>query len=67
MRAFGQEPTLVVVAIETEALGEAVRWEEAPNRGGMFPHVYGPLPKVAVAEVHEAAGASVVDGVLPLE
>ena len=66
-RVFGQEPTLVVVAVETEALGEAVRWEEAPDRGGMFPHVYGPLPKAAVAAVHEAAGALVVDRVLPLD
>ena len=66
-RVFGQEPTLGVVAVETEALGEAVRWEEAPNRGGTFPHVYGPLPKVAVAAVYEAAGASAVDGVLPLD
>jgi uncharacterized protein (DUF952 family) len=64
-RVFGREPTLVVVAVETEALGEAVRWEEAPNRKSVFPHVYGPLPKAAVAAVHEVAGASAVDGLVP--
>ncbi|MEV4642986.1 DUF952 domain-containing protein [Actinoplanes sp. NPDC049548] len=64
-RVFGQEPALVVVAVEAEALGEALRWEEAPGRGGLFPHVYGPLPRTAVTAVHEIAGASAVDETLP--
>ncbi|RZU52754.1 uncharacterized protein (DUF952 family) [Krasilnikovia cinnamomea] len=66
-RVFGQEPKLVVVAVDAEVLGGAVRWEEAPTRGDVFPHVYGSLPRTAVAAVHEIAGASAVDEVLPLE
>ncbi|MBM2620283.1 DUF952 domain-containing protein [Actinoplanes sp. LDG1-06] len=64
-RVFGPEPALVVVALEADALGESLRWEEAPNRGSMFPHVYGPLPKEAVTAVYQIAGASAVDTVLP--
>ncbi len=38
---------LVVLAVEAEALGEALRFE--PSRGGaLFPHLYAPLPVAAV-------------------
>jgi uncharacterized protein (DUF952 family) len=64
MRVFAQEPALVVIALDTQVLGEPVRWEEAPN-GGLFPHVYAALPLSAVVAVHRIAGASSVDEVLP--
>jgi len=51
-RVFAREPVLVVVAIDADALGEAVRWEYASD-GGLFPHVYAPLPMSAVVEVQE--------------
>ena len=36
---FAGETGLVLVAFETEALGEALKWE--PSRGGaLFPHLY---------------------------
>jgi uncharacterized protein (DUF952 family) len=39
---FRGQADLVVVAFETEELGEALKWE--PSRGGaLFPHLYGPL------------------------
>ena len=39
---------LVLVAVEADALGPALRWE--PSRGGaLFPHLYGALPLAAVA------------------
>ncbi|MDF2096802.1 DUF952 domain-containing protein [Aquibaculum arenosum] len=42
----GQEG-LVILAVEAEALGNALRWE--PSRGGqLFPHLYGPLPPEAL-------------------
>ncbi|GAB2585851.1 hypothetical protein Aab01nite_52360 [Paractinoplanes abujensis] len=62
---FGQEPKLVLLAIETEPLGATLRWEEAPDRGVLFPHIYGELPRSAVTAVYEAAGAADVDRVLP--
>ena len=38
----GQEADIQIVAIDLEALGNAVKWE--PSRGGqLFPHVYAPL------------------------
>ena len=41
------EPDLVLLAVDPERLGAALRWE--PARGGeLFPHLYGPLPLAAV-------------------
>ncbi|MET7880106.1 DUF952 domain-containing protein [Micromonospora profundi] len=64
LRVFGQESALVVVALDTQLLGEPVRWEDAPN-GGPFPHVYSALPLSAVVAVYRVAEASSVDGALP--
>lgn len=39
---FAGQEGLVLLALEAEALGLALRWE--PARGGaLFPHLYGPL------------------------
>jgi uncharacterized protein (DUF952 family) len=39
---FAEESDLVLLAIETETLGDALHWE--PSRGGqLFPHLYRPL------------------------
>ncbi|HLS67950.1 MAG TPA: DUF952 domain-containing protein [Kiloniellales bacterium] len=41
---------LVILAIEADALGDALKWE--PARGGqLFPHLYGRLPPPAVVWV----------------
>ncbi len=41
-RHFGTESDLVLVAVASERLGSALRWE--PSRGGqLFPHLYAPL------------------------
>lgn len=41
-RHFATESDLVLVAVEVEALGRALKWE--PSRGGaLFPHLYAPL------------------------
>ena len=54
----------MVVAVDTQMLGETVRWENAPN-GGPFPHIYASLPLSAVAAVYQVAGAAAVDEALP--
>ncbi|WP_279357315.1 DUF952 domain-containing protein [Methylobacterium indicum] len=47
---FSGQDDLLLVAVEAEALGEALRFE--PSRGGaLFPHLYGPLPLSAVRSV----------------
>lgn len=43
---------LLLLAVSTEALGPALRWE--PARGGqLFPHLYGALPVSAVQAVFD--------------
>ncbi|MET4898538.1 DUF952 domain-containing protein [Sphingomonadaceae bacterium jetA1] len=44
---FAGQTDLHVAAVDLEAMGDAVKWEE--NRGGqLFPHLYAPLPLTAV-------------------
>jgi uncharacterized protein (DUF952 family) len=43
---FKGQDGLVLVAIDGDRLGPALKWE--PSRGGaLFPHLYGPLPTTA--------------------
>lgn len=49
-RHFAGQAGLVLVAVEAERLGPALRWEV--SRGGaLFPHLYAPLPLTAVTSV----------------
>jgi len=42
-RHFAGQADLVLVAVEAQALGPALKWE--PSRGGaLFPHLYAELP-----------------------
>jgi uncharacterized protein (DUF952 family) len=44
---FAQKFDLMLVAVDADGLGAALRWE--PSRGGdLFPHLYGALPMAAV-------------------
>jgi uncharacterized protein (DUF952 family) len=44
---FAGMPDLVLVAVDAEGLGGALKWEK--SRGGaLFPHLYGSLPTTAV-------------------
>jgi uncharacterized protein (DUF952 family) len=46
-RHFAGQRDLVLVAVATDFLGPALKWE--PSRGGaLFPHLYGKLPLRAV-------------------
>lgn len=41
-RHFAAQTDLMLLAVNAEALGDALKWE--PSRGGaMFPHLYAPL------------------------
>jgi len=47
---FAGTQDLVLVAVNDRQLGPALKWEV--SRGGaLFPHLYGPLPLTAVANV----------------
>jgi len=46
-RHFAGRSDLVLVAVDADRLGSALKWEV--SRGGaLFPHLYGPLPLTAV-------------------
>ena len=47
------EPDLLLVAVDSAVLGEALRWEPAAGgrRPGRFPHLYAPLALAAVQAV----------------
>jgi uncharacterized protein (DUF952 family) len=46
-RHFAGQTGLVLLSVDTEGLGQALRWE--PSRGGdLFPHLYSALPTSAV-------------------
>lgn len=52
-RHFAGQADLVVLEIEANDLGAALRWE--PSRGGdLFPHLYGPLAVAKVLGEREA-------------
>ena len=42
---------LVLIAVESEPLGERLKWQ-ASRGGALFPHLYGPLDPAEVASVH---------------
>lgn len=52
-RHFAGQAGLVVLEVEADDLGEALRWE--PSRGGdLFPHLYGALDTALVRSVRAA-------------
>lgn len=48
---FRGTPDLVLLAIDPDQVGPAIRWEAADN-GQLYPHIYGPLDTDAVTQVH---------------
>lgn len=58
-RYYADAHDLVLVAVDTDALGPALKYE--PSRdGALFPHLYGALPLSAVKWARE-----IVDGHIP--
>ncbi|WP_433058606.1 DUF952 domain-containing protein [Dactylosporangium sp. CS-033363] len=48
-RFFAGVAELVVLSVDDEQLGAALKWET--NEHGTFPHLYAPLPMTAVTKV----------------
>ncbi len=42
-RYYAGQDDLMLVAVEADALGAALKWEHSPSRGEDFPHLYAPL------------------------
>ena len=56
---FAGEDDLFLIAVETDRLGDALKWE--PSRGGaLFPHLY---REMQLGDVHWAQPLPLVDGV----
>ena len=56
-RHFAGQSDLLVIGVESEDLGVALKWE--PSRGGaLFPHLYGPMPVAAAASVEPVGDAA---------
>ena len=47
-RYYAGQTDLMLVAVESDSLGAALKWEHSPSRGEDFPHLYGALPRAAV-------------------
>lgn len=47
-RYYAGHTDLMLVAVEADKLGAALKWEHSASRGEDFPHLYGPLPRSAV-------------------
>jgi uncharacterized protein (DUF952 family) len=47
-RHYAGQTGLMLVAVEADSLGPALKWEHAPSRSADFPHLYAPLPLSAV-------------------
>ncbi|WP_375484044.1 DUF952 domain-containing protein [uncultured Jatrophihabitans sp.] len=52
---YRDEPELVVVEVDTDAVPAEVRVEDTYGHGAEFPHVYGPVPTAAAVAVHPLA------------
>jgi uncharacterized protein (DUF952 family) len=50
---FHGQSGLLLLVVDPSLLGVPVRWEAVPDSPLWFPHVYGPIPVAAVAEVHD--------------
>lgn len=44
---YAGQDDLVLVAVEAERLGAALKWEHSPSRGEDFPHLFAALPRSA--------------------
>jgi uncharacterized protein (DUF952 family) len=61
---YADQDDLMLVAVDANALGAALKWEHSPSRGEDFPHLYGVLTcdamKWARPIAKDAAGSFVL-------
>ena len=48
----GDNSNLMVVELNPDALSEELLWEPATDSDGLFPHIYGPINRDAIIDVH---------------
>ena len=57
-RYYAGQTDLMLVAVESDTLGAALKWEHSPSRGEDFPHLFGALPLSAVLWAKPVADAN---------
>jgi uncharacterized protein (DUF952 family) len=65
-RYYAGRDDLLLLAVETGALGEKLKWELAPSRGEEFPHLFAALPLAAVRWARPLARDEAGEFLLPL-
>ena len=65
-RYYAGQDDLILVAVDPAALGAALKWEHAPQRGEDFPHLYAPLSCDAMKWARPIAKDATGRFVLPL-
>ncbi|KAK8118107.1 uncharacterized protein PG998_006388 [Apiospora kogelbergensis] len=60
---FAGQTGLVVAEVDLDKVADPVRWE-ASRGGALFPHVYGGIPRTAVARVFEEVNGELFDRLL---
>jgi uncharacterized protein (DUF952 family) len=60
---YRDEPDLVVVEVDSEAVPAELRVEDCYEAGEQFPHVYGPIPTDAAVATHSLTRSSAGDWV----
>jgi uncharacterized protein (DUF952 family) len=63
---FAGRSDLRLIAIDADALGDALRWDPARD-GDLFPHLYGALPIAAALWTRELKIGASGDHILPTE
>ena len=63
LRHFADQAELIVLALDADTIESVLQWEPSSS-GELFPHVYAPLPRKSVVQVHHVSGAAAVDDVL---
>ena len=64
---YRDEPDLVVVEVDPDAIDAELRVEDSYGSGTEFPHVYGPVPTVAAVGVHPLTRTADGDWVFALD
>ena len=57
-RYYAGQTDLMLVAVGSAMLGNALKWEHSPSRGEDFPHLYDALPRKAVIWAKPVADVS---------
>ena len=65
-RYYAGRDDLLLLAVSTDAVAAALKWERSLSRNEEFPHLFGPLPRSAVLWVRPLKRGADGEFLLPL-